>query len=612
MLNATPKGALAYGATSPWDVLKAIGRRGGYVNRYNRDLEITRIWPCKDGQILWLWFGGAQGHHNVQLVQWMENEGMADDYIREFDWEAFDLRTTTQDVLDRLAEPTHTFFMSHTTAELLEGAVEHHVILYPVSTTSDILESVQLAARGYWVELEHPELGTRIKCPGAFVRSTEVSPGPSRRAPRVGEHNKEIFEQELSTSERQAGGRGMMQKRPLEGIRVVEFCFFAAGPIGVKTLSDHGAEVIKIESQSRPDGMRWLGPFKDNIPGLERGGAYNHANSGKLGVSLNLTYPKGIEIAKRLIALSDIVVENYSGGTIKRMGLGYEELRKVKPDIIMLSACMQGQTGPHASHPGYGPHLTALTGFTHIAGWPDRDGADLGVYTDYIAPHFIALAVLSALDYRRRTGKGQYIDMSQYEASLHFMAPLLLDNAANQRVADRMGKQHAYAVPHNAYPCRGEDRWCAIGVFTDEEWQSLVKVMGDPAWVDDPRFATFETRKENEQELDRLIGEWTIRQPAEEVMNLLQAAGVAAGVLETGQDMLERDPQFKHRHTYWEVDHPVLGTCRSVGPAFILSKSPCEVKRGPLLGEHNEYALKELLGMSDEEIEELVVEGVVE
>jgi benzylsuccinate CoA-transferase BbsF subunit len=379
-----------------------------------------------------------------------------------------------------------------------------------------------------------------------------------------------------------------------------------------KLLEDLGAEVIKIESQKRPDGMRWLGPFKDNIPGLERGGAYNFANSGKLGVSLNLTYPKGIEIAKRLIALSDIVVENYSGGTIQRMGLGYEELRKVRPDIIMLSACMQGQTGPHASHPGYGPHLTALSGFTHIAGWLDRDGADLGVYTDYIAPHFIALAVLSALDYRRRTGKGQYIDMSQYESSLHFMAPLLLDNVTNQRVADRMGNRHAYAVPHNAYPCRGEDRWCAIGVFTDEEWQSLVKVMGDPAWADDPRFATFEARKENEEDLDRLIGEWTIEHPAEEVMNLLQAAGVAAGVLENGQDMLEGDPQLKHRHTYWEVDHPVLGTCRSVGPAFILSKSPCEVRRGPLLGEHNEYALKELLGMSDEEIEELVIEGVVE
>jgi crotonobetainyl-CoA:carnitine CoA-transferase CaiB-like acyl-CoA transferase len=175
-----------------------------------------------------------------------------------------------------------------------------------------------------------------------------------------------------------------------------------------------------------------------------------------------------------------------------------------------------------------------------------------------------------------------------------------------------MGNRHGYAVPHNVYSCRGEDRWCAIGVFTEEEWQSLVKVMGDPAWVDDPRFATLEARKENEEELDRLIGEWTIEHPAEEVMNLLQAAGVAAGVLENGEDMLERDPQFKHRHTYREVDHPELGRCHPVGHAFIMSKSPCEVRRSPLLGEHNKYALKELLGMSDEEIEELVTKGVVE
>jgi crotonobetainyl-CoA:carnitine CoA-transferase CaiB-like acyl-CoA transferase len=194
---------LAYGATLPWDMLKEIWRRGGRdIIRLNKDLKITRIWPCKDGQVLWFWFGGAQGYHNAPLVKWMETEGIADDFIREFDWETFDLRTTSQDVLDRLAEPTRRFFMSHTKAELLDGAVEHHVILYPISTTSDILESVQLAARDYWVELEHPELGAPITYPGAFVRSSEVSPGPSRRAPQIGEHNKEILEQELGISER--------------------------------------------------------------------------------------------------------------------------------------------------------------------------------------------------------------------------------------------------------------------------------------------------------------------------------------------------------------------------------------------------------------------------
>jgi benzylsuccinate CoA-transferase BbsE subunit len=193
---------LAYGATLPWDMLKETWRRGGDIIRYNKDLKITRIWPCKDGQVLWFWFGGAQGYHNKPLVEWMESEGMADDYIREFDWEAFDLRTTTQDVLDRLDVPARRFFMSHTKAELLDGAVKHHVILYPISTTADILESVQLSAREYWVELEHPELGTRITYPGAFIKSSEISPEPRRRAPRIGEHNQEIYEQEPGIKER--------------------------------------------------------------------------------------------------------------------------------------------------------------------------------------------------------------------------------------------------------------------------------------------------------------------------------------------------------------------------------------------------------------------------
>ena len=175
-----------------------------------------------------------------------------------------------------------------------------------------------------------------------------------------------------------------------------------------------------------------------------------------------------------------------------------------------------------------------------------------------------------------------------------------------------MGNSYPYAAPHNAYRCCGQNRWCAIAVFTDEEWRSLVKVIGSPAWTEGLKFATLEARKENEEELDRLVTEWTIKYSAEEVMSMLQAAGVAAGVLETGEDMLERDPQFKHRHTFWELNHPEIGKYYSIGHAFILSKSPCEVRRGALLGEHNEYALKELLGMSDEEITKLAIEEVIE
>ncbi len=456
----------------------------------------------------------------------------------------------------------------------------------------------------------------------------ETPPRISRRAPLIGEHNQEIYEKELALSKqelltlRQAKGypaklneksqRENLKKKALAGIKVADFTRAVAGPITTKTLSDYGAEVIKIEGKVKFDGHRMASPFKDNIPGLNRGGDFNQDSTGKLSIALNLAHPKGIEIAKKFIAQADIVVENFAGGVMKRMGLGYEELKKIKPDIIMLSACMQGQTGPHTTHPGLGFHLTALSGFTHITGWPDREPLDLGPHTDFIAPHFNVLAILAALDYRRRTGRGQYIDMSQYENGIHFMAPLVLDYTVNQRVANRIGNHHSSAAPHGAYRCRGEDRWCVIAVFTDEEWHSFSKVIGDPTLTTNPKFSTLPARKENEEELDSLVEEWTITHSAEEVMSLMQAAGVAAGVVETGEDLLEHDPQLKHRRFFQELDHPEIGKHYARGPAFVLSKCPCELQRAPLLGEHCEYVLKEILGMSDDEIAELVIEEVLE
>ncbi len=403
-----------------------------------------------------------------------------------------------------------------------------------------------------------------------------------------------------------------MPETVLEGIKVADFTWVWVGPQTTKILSDYGAEVVKIEGRTRPDPERVSRPYRDGIAGLNRGGSYNQYNTGKLSVAINLAHPRGVEVARRFVAWADVVVENFAGGAMRRMGLGYEELRKVKPDIIMLSSCMQGQTGPHATHPGYGNQLTGLSGFTHIAGWPDRGPVDIGAYTDFIAPRFNALAILAALDYKRRTGKGQYLDMSQFEDSIHFVAPLVLDYVVNHRVADRMGNRCTGAAPHGAYRCRSEDRWCAIGVFNDEEWVNFSRVIGSLAWTKDARFATLLGRKQNEDELDKLVEEWTVNYSAEEVMTRMQAAGVGAGVLQTGEDLLEHDPQLKHRRLFCELDHPEVGKYRPAGPPFILSKVPCEIRRSPLLGEHNEYALKKILGMSDDEIAELVIDGVIE
>jgi benzylsuccinate CoA-transferase BbsF subunit len=405
----------------------------------------------------------------------------------------------------------------------------------------------------------------------------------------------------------------MTNKKLLEGIKIADFMWAAVGPLTIKTFADYGAEVIQIEGRTRNSGMRVIGPYKNHDTDMDLSGSWNQWDTSKMDIAINLSKPKGVEIAKKIVAWADIVADNFNSHTMEKMGLGYEELKKIKPDIIMLSSCMMGQTGPYSRSVGYGGPLTALSGFRHITGWPDLEPiGPAGAYTDFIAPHFNTLALLAALEYRRRTGKGQYLDLSQYENGVHFMSPLILDYNVNGRVADRMGNRLAYAAPHGAYRCQGDDRWCAIAVFTDEEWASFCKVIGNPEWTDDPKFSTLVARKENEDELDRLVEDWTIHYAAEEVMNLMQKHGVPAGVLQNAEDLQEHDPQLKHRNLYRTLSHPKQGKYVAPRPVFMASKCTCDVQRAPLLGEHNEYVMKEILGISDKEISELVVEGVLE
>ena len=388
----------------------------------------------------------------------------------------------------------------------------------------------------------------------------------------------------------------------MAGIRVADFSWQMTGPITTKHLSDLGAEVIMVESSRRPGWRR----------GPPLSGSNDQISTSKLSVTINTRDARGLELAKQLIARSDVMVENYAGGTIRRMGLGYEVVSAIKPDIIMLSSSMQGQTGPYSTHHGSGHKLTALAGLNQILGWPDRPPAWIGAYTDFIAPRYNIIAIMAALDYRRRTGKGQYLDMSQLEASLQFMSPLLLDYAVNRRVATRMGNRSPWAAPHNAYRCLGEDRWCVIAVYTDREWGSLCRVIGDPALAD-VRFETMTARKEHEEELDRLISAWTSVRPAEQVMTSLQAAGVAAGVAQTGEDLLDHDPQLQHRRTFATLEYPGIGEYRSqAGAHFLMSKYHAEMTAAPLMGQHNEYVFKGILGMSDPQYDQLVKDGVID
>ncbi len=614
-------------ATSDWDAMKVKPQRGGLRLSDNPALaELKTMWPCRDGYVIWLPWGGLQGKmYWPPLVEWMDGEGMASDFLRGFDWETFDHATATKETVDAIVGPTARFFMAHTKAELLEGAVKHRAMLCPVSTTGETLESAQLAARDFWVEVDHPELGVTMTYPGAFGRFSENAPRISRRAPLIGEHNEEVLREvpRLSGEEVPAlrGGRAVQgpsarddaaYRKPLHGVKVADFSWSVVGPLATKVLADYGAEVVKIEGRSKPDIARITGAFKDGIRGLDRAGRFVPYNTGKLSVALNLAHPRGKDIARRFVSWADVVVETFAAGAMERMGLGYEELKEIKPDIIMLSSSSMGQAGPHAALPTFGAQLVALAGFTHITGWPDREPANLEVYTDFIGPHFNALAILAGLDYRRRTGRGLHLDFAQYENAVHFMAPLILDAAVNKRVAGRVGNRFPDAAPHGAYRCRGEDRWCVVAVFTDREWQSFREVIGSPEWTGDPRFGTLPARKQNEDELDKLVEAWTAGSSPEEVMTVMQSAGVAAGVVQTTEDMLDHDPQLRHRHFHRTLDHPEIGKYRAPEPSFKLSRSPCELRRAPLLGEHNEYALKQILGMSDAEIAELVIEGVIE
>ena len=402
-----------------------------------------------------------------------------------------------------------------------------------------------------------------------------------------------------------------MARQVFEGVKVGEFGWVLVGPFHGLYLAHHGATVIHVESSHRLDINRTMPPYKDGEPGINRSVYYEQAESGKYGITLNLNHPQGVEVAKQIVAWADVVIENFTPGVMKRWGLDYESIKKIKPDIIMLSSCNQGQTGPDATQPGYGPDLTSLSGFTHLAGWQDRDPVQIyGAYTDYIAPKFGVTALIAALDYRRRTGKGLYLDLSQYECGLQFLAPVILDYTVNHRQACRMGNYCPYASPHGAYRCQGEDRWCAIAAFSDEEWQSFCQVIGNPAWTRDPRFATRLGRVKASEELDKLVEEWTIHHSAEEVMSLMQKAGVAAGVVATSQDLYQ-DPQFKHRHYLVELEHPEMGKYLCDSPFGGLSKTPGQPRMSsPCLGQHNEYVYKELLGGCDEEYTKLLSAGV--
>ncbi len=407
-----------------------------------------------------------------------------------------------------------------------------------------------------------------------------------------------------------------MNKREgvFSGLTILAFCWAVVGPLTMKFFADHGATVIRVETRNRPCTMRSSAPYKDNVPNYNKGGYFNYYNSNILSLSLNMTLPEAREIAKRLAVECDVFMENYTPGVIEKWGLGYEELKKLRPDIIMLRQSGYGSWGPYAKLPAFGMVLVPIAGLPNFIGWPGKEPLPVGVsaYTDCISPRFATAALIAALDYRKKTGKGQLLDLSQFEAAIYFLAPAVLDYDVNEREPERIGNSSPDAAPHGVYPCQGDDRWCTIAVSDDEEWRDLCREMGRPEYAEDPRFDTLANRKKNEVELNKLLGDWTVDLTAEEVMTRLQAAGVPAGVVKNTADMYN-DPQLRKRNIYWPMEHSEMGMFTHLGQSFELSKTPAQAySPSPLLGEHTEYICTRLLGMADEEFIDLMQKGVFE
>ena len=404
------------------------------------------------------------------------------------------------------------------------------------------------------------------------------------------------------------------KKMPLEGIRFIDFSWIQAGPWVGRYFANFGAEVIRIESTTRVDWARGVPGGPDSVEGRHRKGAlFTNFNCDKLGITLNLRHPKGIDIAKRLVAIGDVVIDNFSAGYMDRIGLGYDELVKVKPDIIVLSMPVFGKTGPRRKFGAYGNGIQASIGLNAISGFPSRPPAINVALPDSGAnPTHASVALLAALHYRNRTGEGQYIELPQLESSLGWMETTILDYTVNQRVRTPPGNRSHYAAPHGVFRCQGDDRWCAIAVFSETQWRALCDVIGNPEWTAEARFSTLAGRKANEDELDQKLGDWTKTRFAEEVIALLQRKGVPAGVCQTAEDLMRRDEQVKAQKSFIELEYGEgKALCENV---FIgLSDTPGKVRRaGPAMGQDNEYVYREILGLSEDELNELYVEGTLD
>jgi crotonobetainyl-CoA:carnitine CoA-transferase CaiB-like acyl-CoA transferase len=580
--------------------------RGDRGTRLGARLGATReIWRCKDG---WLSFGLRGGVARAptywKMTKILEAEGVSTPAWSERDWDKFNQNDLSEQDIREIEAPLAEYFQRHSMIELYEMAAADNIMLATANSPREMYASSQLAVRSMFGRLgEIDGFPTRFAI--AMSADAEVEPLDARRpAPELDSGPLPDWSPRPVPATRAAGGGGAWQ-----GVRILELGSGAAGPIASRYFAEHGATVIRVESRSRPEFLRTMALAARSPHGLEGSPIFGALNVGKLSIALNLKNPDGLAVGKQLMQWADLVLENFAPKAMRGFGLDYETLAREQPDLVMVSACMNGQTGPHRNYPGFGSQGSALGGFTLLTGYPDREPVGpFGTITDSLAPRFCATAMASALIYHRRTGRGVHIDLSQVEAAQYSLAPWLLDYAVNGHILERMGNRSPRSAPHGAFPCRGDDRWVALATGSDDEWARLAEIIG----VDDPSLAGVEARLRRVDEVEAAVSAWTSEHTREEVAERLQAEGIEAVPVQDWQDLLD-DPQLAERGHFERLRHGVFGEWWCQHNGFRLSDAPAHYERpSPTLGEHTHEILSDILGMSARKIAEFTESGGVE
>ena len=570
------------------------------------------VWEAKDGYVsLTFFFGHSVGPFTARLMGWIHEEGGCDAATRDKDWIGYaallQRGEEPQSELERALGIVDAFLKTKTKAELLTEAQRRRLLILPVATVPETLENPQLEARGYWRTL--PVAGREARHPGPAVRLSNAPARAERPAPRLGEHTEAVLAEPPRPLPAPPPAPAPDGALPLEGLRVLDFTWVMAGPVATRVLADYGATVIRVESPARPGTGRSMAPFHGGVFAPQNSLFFDNMNAGKLGLALNLASEAGREIARELAARVDVVAESFAPRAFRAWGLDYESLRARKPDLIMLSSSLFGQNGPLSDVSGFGTMGAAISGFIDLTGDPDRAPAGpFGAYTDTVAPRFALAALLAALDHRRRTGEGCYLDHAQVESALHFLAPWLLDCQLTGRAASRLGNRDPHMAPHGVYPARGDDDWVAVAVRDDGDWARLCEAIARPDLALDERHADLAGRLARQDAIDAAIAEWTETRSPHEAERALQAAGVPAHAVLRSRDA-GADAQLAHRGHFARVPHALHGESVVEGSRFRLSRTPARVGAPPVVGADTERVLRELLGYDADRMADLAAAG---